>query len=437
MSTVLVYTPRCSKRLTYVLDYFSQTLELDFRPTSDLEKFRNATALRINYSDVPIEQIPQIVPYTLLFENDIREQTIKCSEWHTLPCFFCNANSDIPFDIFAATFYLITRYEEYVCNATDQHGRFPHTESLAFKNGFLQRPIADLWAFELLKIVAPQHQIKRQFCLLPTIDIDNFYKYRHKGILGSALRFFRDLCRGNIEEVKQRAKVLLHQTDDPFFNFEEMEKLHKMHPETRFFFHVGGRGRFDKRILFPNLSKRYHSVIKTFNKKFNVSIHPSYKAAFTPKLLAKEQQRFARLTGENPHECRFHFLRFRLPASYRMLIENGITDDYSMLFANEIGFRAGTALPYPFFDLERNEQLPLTVHPTAIMDTTFLKKTPAEREQLFAKTQQMLADVQQTKGVFVTLFHNEHLTNEEQNRQMLIFYKSLLKTRKKQSDEQL
>ncbi len=437
MNTVLVYTPNSSKRLTYVLDYFSRTLELDFRTTDDLEKFRNAATLRINYSAVPIDQIPQIVPHTLLFENDVREQTTECSEWHSLPCFFCNTNGDVPFDIFAATFYLITRYEEYVCKQKDQHGRFPHTESLAFKNGFLQRPIVDLWAFELLKIVAPQHQIKRQFGLLPTIDIDNFYKYRRKGILGSTLLFFRDLCKGNFEEIKHRTKTLLHRTDDPFFNFEQLAALHKTYPETRFFFHVGGRGRFDKRVLFPNFSKRYHSVIKTFNQKFNVGIHPSYKAAFSPKRFAKEQQRLARLTGENPHECRFHFLRFRLPASYRMLAENGITDDYSMLFANEIGFRAGTSLPYPFFDLERNEQLSLTIHPTAIMDTTFLKKTPAEREQLFAATQQMLADVHRTHSTFVTLFHNEHLTDQEQNQTMVNFYKSLLKTGKNQRDENL
>ena len=74
MNQVLVYSPQSSVRLTYALKLFSVRLELNFRHTDNLDEFKNATSeLRINYSKLPIGGVLQIIPVSLLFENDIRQ----------------------------------------------------------------------------------------------------------------------------------------------------------------------------------------------------------------------------------------------------------------------------------------------------------------------------------------------------------------------------
>lgn len=434
MNQVLVYSPQSSVRLTYALKLFSVRLELNFRHTDNLDEFKNATSeLRINYSKLPIDGVLQIIPVSLLFENDIRQQPIACSEWHSLPCFFVTdeENDAMPFDVFAAAFYLVTRYEEYVCTKTDDHGRFPCSESLAFRQSFLQRPIVDLWAFELLKMLKPNHQIQRYFELKPTIDVDNFYKYRRKGIFGSLFLFAKGLLKKDFDGVKTRFDVLLRKQDDPFFNFEAIMTLHKQFClMPQFFFHVGGNGRFDKKMLLPTISKRYNRLIRQIATMTDIGIHPSYKAAFSEKRFLKEMRRLQTVSKQTIVANRFHFLRFRLPESYRMLLRLGIKSDYSMLYADEIGFRAGTSLPFPFFDLEKNEETELTIYPAPIMDATLLKPHQSIDKAAIVIVK-MLDDVKRTHGTFITLFHNEHLANKV----ILNFYEALLKHAKQLTDE--
>jgi hypothetical protein len=54
-----------------------------------------------------------------------------------MPVFCQRQIGDLPFDPLAATFYLVSRYEEYLPFIPDEHGRFPAKQSFAFSNGFL------------------------------------------------------------------------------------------------------------------------------------------------------------------------------------------------------------------------------------------------------------------------------------------------------------
>lgn len=426
MDKVLVFSPCYSERFAYVLECFSRILELDFCYTNSFEDFKNAEDIvRINYSKVQFDNVLQISPIDLLFEHDVNLQTIECKEWNKLPCFFItNFDNEIPFDIFAATFYLTTRYEEYTATRKDEHGRFCCEDSVAYQNKFLHRPIVDLWAFELLKRIKPDHEIKREFGFLPTIDVDTFYKYRRKGILGSLFLLVKSLLEKDFKGITERLDVILGKQEDPYFNFEQIVDLHREFDFTPlFFFHMGGNGRFDKKMLFPTKSKSYKRIIYKISKISNVGLHLSYKAAFSLKRIRKEKYNLEKIIRHSISKNRFHFLRFRLPESYQLLIENDIKEDYSMLYANEIGFRAGTSFPYMYFDLQKNRKLPLKIYPTAMMDATLLRKKNEGFENLSILTTSMLNDVKYTKGCFVTLFHNEHLVKEE----ILYFYKSLLK----------
>ena len=73
--------------------------------------------------------------------------------------FRLHSDSDLPFDIFAASFFLVTRYEEYLDFKPDKYGRFPAPAShLHSEMDFLEIPVIDLWARRWSKIFLKKFQ---------------------------------------------------------------------------------------------------------------------------------------------------------------------------------------------------------------------------------------------------------------------------------------
>src|SRR6478672_1120049 len=107
---VILYSPQISPRLNYISDFFSA--QISGEPiviTTDIHEFKNTDAVRINYTETKIDENEiSIYPHSLLFEEGIQLQLIECFEWNGLKAFF-KTQGDVPFDIFAASFYLLIR----------------------------------------------------------------------------------------------------------------------------------------------------------------------------------------------------------------------------------------------------------------------------------------------------------------------------------------
>lgn len=144
---VLIYSHITSARLQYTCSFiFKELLGLNYSITIDSEAFKNYEGVCINYSDGTIKPGEfKISNSPLLFETHIELREIVCFECHGHKAFFKTTGSDHPFDIFAATFYLLSRYEEYLPHSKDMYGRYAHENSLAFKEGFLQLPMINTW----------------------------------------------------------------------------------------------------------------------------------------------------------------------------------------------------------------------------------------------------------------------------------------------------
>ena len=112
-------------------------------------------------------------------------------------------------------------------------------------------------------------------------------------------------------------------------------------------------GKYDKNINWKN--QDYQSLIRGLNANGGMGIHPGYETHLNPTKVKEEQNRLAEIVGHEVTKSRFHFLRFELAKSYQILLDNGITKDYSMGYADDIGFRAGTSVPFKFFNLEKND----------------------------------------------------------------------------------
>jgi hypothetical protein len=399
--------------------------------TSKVEEFVAHDGPKISYSKIPLGNEFFIKSNDFLFEQGVNDLEISMQKWDDIPCFFAtNTKSAIPFDIFAASFYLITRYEEYLPHVKDVHGRYAATQSLAFKYRFLEKPVVDIWAYKLLKILQekfPNYTYKkRTYKFISTIDIDNAFAYKHKSLIRSVGGFFTDLIHLKLSEVWSRLIVLLNLKNYPFDTFTKLLRLKKdMNVHTIFFFLIGNYTSFDTNVSASK--KKFRLLIKDIVDYASVGLHPSYYSSQDAVMIKKEKERLEDITNMPVQRTRQHYLRFNLPETYQILIDLEIEEDYSMGYASHVGFRASTCTPFYFYDLDFEIQTPLKIFPFALMDTTlndYMKLTP---KQSLGKIKELKDAVKAVNGTFITLFHNESLSDYLRWKGWKRLYESMLK----------
>jgi len=348
-----------------------------------------------------------------LFETDIRKQDLIISTYKKTKVFFqCSDFSVLPFDPFAASFYMLTRYEEYVSNVTDKMGRFPVVESLAYTHGFLNIPVVDYWILYVkrkLKDQFPGIFFKAHtFQFVNTIDVDNAFAYLEKGVLRTFRSCLKDILKLNFKNLKERCQVVFLNKKDPYDTYDTLLYLHTQYKlKTLFFFLLGDYGKYDKNISFS--SKKIQSIIHNVFKFCFVGIHASYESLKSPKKLYKEINRLRSILNQDIIHNRQHFLHLNIPKNYQNLIKHNITNDYSMGFPSLPGFRAGTSYSFYFFDLENNQATDLKIHSFAIMDATlnYYMKLNAHESLEVIKT--IIDEVKKVNGTFISIWHNESL----------------------------
>lgn len=387
---------------------------LDYRVTDDLDEFNVSHYARISYSQHPLDGIPFIQARSLLFEKGIGEQNIHIFEYEDLPVFYATGkHSLLPFDPFAATFFMISRYEEYMPYVSDTYGRFPATESFAFKNNFLHLPIVNMWAAKLgvvLSRLFPELQITPPpFSILPTIDIDNAWAYREKGITRTLGAIMQDISQSEYANLRRRLNTLAGREKDIYDTYDYMKTLHteaKLGPV--FFFLLGNYAQFDRNVAVSN--RKFRSLIKSISDDFRVGIHPSFASNSDPEILHQEIDRLSNIVNMPVTLSRQHFLKIEFPQTFRNLLEFDIREDFSLGFADIPGFRAGTTVPFFFFDIDSEHETPLLLHPITVMDATlnnYMKLSPAEAILHAAKLKDT---VKKYGGQFMPLWHNETLS---------------------------
>lgn len=415
---ITIYASKLTERLQYIVSFLiGDIIGSEFNLTDSIEEAKAISTPLINYSNHTIEGAFCIRPSGLLEQSGISNvdpQLTKTKEQHII---FPNNGGHIPFDIFSAAFYLVTRYEEYDSNYTDRQGRALSEKSISYDAGWLESPIVDQWALAL------QEELNRffprminvsppKFRFVSTIDIDHPYCYRAKSLLLHVVKTGIDVVKLRFADVTRRLKTLLLLQEDPFFTFDYICKLHKKHNlDPIFFVHLGPYGRYDRKTIYP--LPRYYLKLREMSRSFKIGSHPSYKASFDHKKTQEEIEKLSRIIGSKTEINRQHYLRFEMPHTYRHLLEMGIKQDYSMGYAPRFGFRAGTCHPHYFFDIEKEAVTPLLVHPTILMDATlnkYMKFTPdVAREVIF----EMIDECRAVNGQFVLLWHNSSLSDAD------------------------
>ncbi len=432
---LLVYSHKVTPRLTYIFKhFFTRILNIEVEFTSKIETFIAHDGLKFSYTKQPLGNELFIRSNELLFEQGIDYLEITIAKWEEVPCFFqTNPTTELPFDIFAAGFYLISRYEEYLPHVKDDFERFPAEESLAFQNKFLDKPVIDIWAYKfrdklLQKFSSFEDEIiqrKRKFQFISTIDVDIAYKYKNKGVIRTLGGLIKDLSQFNIQEIWNRLLVIVGLKEDPFDIFNRLISLHKKHDiKSVFFFLLSEYTSYDKNTSAGNL--KYKLLIKNVADYVKVGIHPSYYSMKDEQKMKKEKRRLEEIVNFPIKKSRQHYLRMDLPETYQKLVDIEVGEDYTMGFASYFGFRAGTCTPFHFYDIDFEIQTPLKVFPYAVMDGTlkdYLKYSPKKSLDTILK---LANEVKKVNGVFITLFHNESISGTGEWRGWNRVYENLL-----------
>lgn len=408
--TVLIYTPTSSSRIQYAAEVLLHSvLGLEWHITDNPREFDLWEGARVNYSR------ERITPHEIFIPSDGFMLNLSITDFlpdyiihEGLTALFPNGQveGDLPFDLFAMTFYLATRYEEYLPFEADQHGRFSARQSISFQLGFLRQPILHHWGRRLSAMLQEKFPAlvipPKKFRIELTYDIDHAWAYRNKG-WGRALgSLAKDMVTGNYKILADKWAVFMGRRKDPFDVFDQWMELPV---STRFFFLLGDWGPFDKNIPWQNGALQ--KLIQRIAARFPVGIHPSYQSQQTGlPLLEKEISRLHQITGEIVKQSRQHFLLLRFPDNYRRLLALGIQHDFSLGYADQPGFRAGLAMPFRWYDLEKEEITSLTIHPFQVMDVTLREYLHLDPVQGLRVMQQLKSEVETTGGVFCVLWHN-------------------------------
>jgi hypothetical protein len=415
---ILFYTEQLPSRLRYVARLLcTDLLGHKLRFTDDKQEYLSSTLPKINYSRDPLQSGIFIQAASLLFETDIFQQELKVGRYKEALVFFLTGKqSHLPFDPFAAAFYLVSRYEEYIPFIADEHNRFPAEASLMHKHQCLHLPLVNIYA-EMLGEILLQANVnmelrKPSYRFINSVDIDNAAAYLGKGLIRVLAGYTKDIVSLNFSEVAARSRVLLQQKNDPFETYGYLQKLQKKYQFKTVFFALFSRmGQYDRSLT--RFSSRLQRYVKGISDENEVGIHPSYRSNDDLTILEEELTSLQRVLKKDVVKSRQHFLKLSFPKTYRDLLNLEITDDYSMGYANVAGFRAGICTPFRFYDLEQEIETPLVVHPFPFMDGTFIYYLKLKPQQAWPVIKNYINTYRRYGGEFIPIWHNRIYSEKE------------------------
>jgi hypothetical protein len=415
---ILIYSEDISPRIEFVTRLiFTKIHRVEVSFTTNPAEFLYSELPKINYSQTKFNDEIYLKPHGLLTQSTLGKVVIKPFEYNNSTVFFeSSPDSVFPFDPFAASFYLVTRYEEYFETELDKFGRFPAGKSILTELNLIKKPVVNIWADWLAKEINRKYPqiifIKRRFKFISTIDIDNAWAYLNKGFWRTKAALVKSVLKGDISEFRLRRKVLKGKEKDPYHTYDYLDSVFSGNEEkVKFFFLLGDYGKYDKNVSHENTG--FQKLIQKVAQAYDIGIHPSF-AGFLNGCHGKvirENGRLEKIVGRKISKSRQHYLNLKFPKTYQNLIKAGMTEDYTLGYPDQTGFRAGICTPFNFYDLENEETTNLLVVPFQVMDGTLRNYLKLSPEEAFKETEMLMNEVKKVGGAFVSIWHNESVND--------------------------
>ncbi|MCS6982512.1 MAG: polysaccharide deacetylase family protein [Flavobacteriales bacterium] len=330
-------------------------------------------------------------------------------------------------DIFSSAFFMLSRWEETVLPDRDDYQRFPGSSSVAYKQGFLLRPIVNEY-LELLKnmlrSVAPAIQFKKHtFQQRVSCDVD-LLRYNHlRKIAGAIIKYrsFKKLKK-SLENLRRWKNPL---EENMFFIAKLNEGLGQ---RVEFNIIPLSTGPHDEPINYRSASKR-KLLSQLAERGHLIGFHPGFNTSDNPELFAQSVARYRQIL-ENIHYPfsdvggRQHFLKWSHEITPQLWEAHGFSYDSTLGYADRAGFRCGTCWPFPVFDIFRKKTLRLMEVPLIVMEYTVIKYENLEYSaEALSRFFYLKSVTKKYDGVFTFLWHNSHFETEKD----FEFYEAILK----------
>jgi hypothetical protein len=403
---IKIFVEQISERLIYTLDFVFNERGLSYELTNDPDSFKAYNGSKFNYSERFIDDVLQVQPATVLFDEEVLIYEVHSGRFEAADCLTFNR----VIDPLASIFYVLSRMEEYTSTVEDEHGRFPAKASVLSRYGWLNHAVCDRWAVEFLRFLAKREVLKfRNYSgeaqIFPTFDIDNVSAYQWKDGIRKWMSTARDFLKGDKIRLNERSQVLKGARIDPYDTFDLILSIADRGYSVTVFWLLGDYAKYDRNVSFRDL--RHQRLIRKVSIKTTIGIHPSYKSNSYEYQISAEKKRLEEILNKEVNHSRQHFLKMKLPQTYRALISSGILNDYTMGYAELTGFRAGTARSIYWFDLQKNEKTDLLLHPFVYMDGTLNEYLQLSIPQSKEKIRELYREVKKFGGDFRFIWHNE------------------------------
>jgi hypothetical protein len=377
------------------------------------------------------ESLPSLPLRTWQAKRNLPE-ALLCEE--TLPIIYGDASPDQPLlafgkhearlnlDVFGSCFFMLTRYEELVLPDRDAHQRFPASASLAYRAGFLDRPIVNeylevLWAV-MRRLWGFLQRKERSYRIVLTHDVDwpaVGYRVPWQLVLRGALGdlFERRALGASIRRIG--AKLFSRFDIDPANTFDWLMRLSETHRlQGEFYFitdHTAG--------MRDGVYTLEDDYIRTLLRKLHerghiVGLHPSYESYRCPEQIRREFERLqttAQALGIEQARWggRQHYLRWENPTTWQAWADAGLDYDSTLTYADHAGFRCGTCYEYPVFNLQTRQSLRLRERPLIVMERTLFDYMCLTPDKAQAQVTRLAQHCRRLGGEFVLLWHNSYL----------------------------
>ena len=305
-------------------------------------------------------------------------------------------------DIVYNTFFFISRAEEVINTQRDEHGRFLAKYSILGQNNRLMIPMVDEYARMLMKLLDLPLPTPSFSQIYLTHDVDTIAHYRHlRGAIGG-------IVRGKWRKVMASLRDI---HNDPAFTFSWLiAQDKKVEGAERIYFVKDTMGKGYDYPQYRLDGKDFETAEKLIeNSGAKIGWHGSYYGG----------DKANRLLGDKAGLHRSHYLRCSIDQMQR-LAEVGVTDDFTMMFPDQVGFRLQTTRPVRWINPKTMQLTDLVLHPLTVMDCTLSNSNymNLSEDEAYFECQRLFEKIHQNAGEVVILWHNTIITDAGYHRSL-------------------
>lgn len=321
-------------------------------------------------------------------------------------------------DLVASAYFMLSRYEEIIKpDCRDQYDRFLAKDSVVFQQGYGSRPLVDEWGRYLrnllresgIEMPEEKHGFSKIY-LTHDVDIP-FYIFSFKSVIGETAR---NISKRN-PLTKNPLKSYFFEKYDPYYTFpwiisqdNELKSKRPLSNIESIYFLISAKST-KKNKYFPVNSVKYRRLLNLLIESgAKLGLHVSHEGGDNPKLIKNEISRLPECVDKENLLSRHHYLKWREPVHLREMEKAGIKDDFTLGYADSVGFRCGTCRPFKLINPDTKEVSNITEHPLLIMECSLSAKQymNLDENESIACCKKIIDMVFDFYGELDILFHN-------------------------------